>query len=88
MRGRVVIAGLAGALAFFAGALVSAAAQNYPIRPITLIVPYPPGGGVDLIGRLVGQQLSAALGQQVIVENRGGAGGMIGTQKPANSLCR
>ena len=43
-------------------------------------MPYPAGGGVDLIGRLVGQQLSAALGQQVVIENRGGAGGMIGTR--------
>lgn len=58
----------------------AASAQDYPNHPITLIVPYPPGGGVDLIGRLVGQRLSVALGQQVVVENRGGAGGMIGTR--------
>ena len=58
----------------------AAFAQDYPNHPITLIVPYPPGGGVDLIGRLVGQRLSKALGQQVVVENRGGAGGMIGTR--------
>jgi tripartite-type tricarboxylate transporter receptor subunit TctC len=62
-----------------------AAAQTYPTHPITLIVPYPPGGGVDLIGRLVGQRLSAALGQQVVVENRGGAGGMIGTRDIAHA---
>jgi tripartite-type tricarboxylate transporter receptor subunit TctC len=62
-----------------------AAAQGYPSRSVTLIVPFPPGGGVDLIGRLVGQQLSAALGQQVIVENRGGAGGMIGTRDIAHA---
>jgi len=60
-------------------------AQDYPTRPITLIVPYPPGGGVDLIGRLVAQRLSAALGQQVVVENRGGAGGMIGTRDLAKA---
>jgi tripartite-type tricarboxylate transporter receptor subunit TctC len=60
--------------------LGAAFAQDYPNHPITLIVPYPPGGGVDLIGRLVGQRLSKALGQQVVVENRGGAGGMIGTR--------
>ena len=58
---------------------------DYPTRPITLIVPYPPGGGVDLIGRLVAQKLTAALGQQVIVENRGGAGGMIGTRDIAKA---
>ncbi len=62
-----------------------AAAQDYPSHSVTLIVPFPPGGGVDLIGRLVGQQLSAALGQQVIVENRGGAGGMIGTRDIAHA---
>ncbi len=62
-----------------------ARAQDYPARPITLIVPFPPGGGVDLIGRLVGQRLSEALGQQVVVENRSGAGGMIGTRDIAHA---
>ncbi len=65
--------------------LGAASAHDYPNHPITLIVPYPPGGGVDLIGRLVGQRLSAALGQQVVVENRGGAGGMIGTRDIAKA---
>ena len=62
-----------------------AIAQDYPTRPITLIVPYPAGGGVDAMGRLVGQKLSAALGQQVVIENRGGAGGMIGTRDAAKA---
>jgi tripartite-type tricarboxylate transporter receptor subunit TctC len=57
-----------------------AASDDYPTRPITLIVPYPPGGGVDTMGRLIGHKLSIALGQQVVIENRGGAGGMIGTR--------
>lgn len=61
------------------------ATRDYPTRPITMIVPYPPGGGVDLIGRLVEERLTAALGQQVIVENRGGAGGMIGTRDLAKA---
>ncbi len=80
-------AGLAAALlaTFVSAPLTPAAAQSYPTHPITLIVPYPPGGGVDLIGRLVGQRLSAALGQQVVVENRGGAGGMIGTRDIAKA---
>jgi tripartite-type tricarboxylate transporter receptor subunit TctC len=63
-------------------ALVSVAsgvvAQDYPNKPIKLIVPYPPGGATDVIGRVMGQKLSAALGQQVVLENRAGAGGNIG----------
>jgi tripartite-type tricarboxylate transporter receptor subunit TctC len=59
---------------------LAGAADDYPNRPITLIVPYPAGGGVDTMGRLMGQKLSVALGQQVIIENRGGAGGMLGTR--------
>jgi tripartite-type tricarboxylate transporter receptor subunit TctC len=62
-----------------------AAAQNYPTRSITLIVPYPPGGGVDAMARVLGDKLSVALGQQVVVENRGGAGGNIGTRAVAKS---
>jgi tripartite-type tricarboxylate transporter receptor subunit TctC len=63
----------------------SAAAQDYPTRPITMIVPYPAGGGVDVMGRLIGAKLSIALGQQVVIENRGGAGGMIGTRDAARA---
>jgi tripartite-type tricarboxylate transporter receptor subunit TctC len=87
MQRRIVIAGFgAGALlCAFAGTSSLAVAQDYPTRPITLIVPYPPGGGVDVMGRLVGQRLSAALGQQVVIENRGGAGGMIGTRDLAKA---
>jgi tripartite-type tricarboxylate transporter receptor subunit TctC len=87
MIGRIfaVLAGSALLAAFVATPLQSAAAQDYPTHPITMIVPYPPGGGVDLIGRLVGQRLSAALGQQVVIENRGGAGGMIGTRDIAKA---
>jgi tripartite-type tricarboxylate transporter receptor subunit TctC len=62
-----------------------AVAEDYPTRPITMIVPYPAGGGVDAMGRIVGQKLSERLGQQVVIENRGGAGGMIGTRDAAKS---
>jgi tripartite-type tricarboxylate transporter receptor subunit TctC len=85
---QATIAGIAASAlmaSFVCAPLSQAQAQDYPTRPITLIVPYPAGGGVDLIGRLVGQRLSAALGQQVIVENRGGAGGMIGTRDVAKA---
>jgi tripartite-type tricarboxylate transporter receptor subunit TctC len=67
-------------LAVLQGGSFASAAEDYPTHPIVLIVPYPPGGGVDTMGRLIGQRLSVALGQQVIIENRGGAGGMLGTR--------
>jgi tripartite-type tricarboxylate transporter receptor subunit TctC len=59
---------------------VLAAAQGWPNRPIKMIVPFPPGGGTDFIARLVAKHLSDRLGQQVFVENRGGANGAIGLQ--------
>jgi len=58
----------------------AALAQDYPTRSITLIVPYPPGGGVDAMARIVADKLSAALGQQVVVDNRGGGSGLVGTR--------
>ena len=66
------------AAALFAAA--PARAEDYPSRKITLVVPYPPGGGVDAMARVMAQKLSEAFHQQVIVENRGGAGGTIGTR--------
>jgi len=54
--------------------------QAYPTKPIRLIVPFPPGGGVDFIGRIVGQKLSERLNQQVIIDNRAGANGIVGLQ--------
>jgi tripartite-type tricarboxylate transporter receptor subunit TctC len=59
--------------------------QNYPTRPIRIIIPWPPGQATDLAGRVVAQQLSTILGQQVIADNRPGAGGMIGTDMAAKS---
>ncbi len=92
MLHRAIFAGLlacALGVALICEAPLPAAAQSaapaYPTRPITLIVPYPAGGGVDVMGRLVGQKLSTALGQQVVIENRGGAGGMIGTRDAARA---
>ena len=57
-----------------------ARADDYPTRPITLIVPFPPGGSTTVMARNVADKLSAALGQQIVVENRGGAGGTLGTR--------
>lgn len=64
---------------------IPASADDYPVRPITLVVPYPAGGGVDTLARLIAPKLSGALGQQVIIENKGGAGGVIGTRATAHA---
>ncbi len=57
-----------------------AGAQDWPNKPVRFIVPYPPGGGTDVIARIVQEPLSRALGQQMLIENRGGAGGAVGTE--------
>jgi tripartite-type tricarboxylate transporter receptor subunit TctC len=69
---------LTGAAALVLAAAAPALAQSYPDRPIRLVVPYPPGGATDVIGRVVGQHLGTALGQSVVVENKAGAAGNIG----------
>jgi tripartite-type tricarboxylate transporter receptor subunit TctC len=62
-----------------------AATQSYPVRPITLIVPFPAGGGVDAVARIVAEKLSHALGRPIVIDNRGGAGGVIGTRMAARA---
>jgi tripartite-type tricarboxylate transporter receptor subunit TctC len=71
------------ALAFADGAIVPAAAQTYPSRPIRMIVPFPPAGPIDTMARLLGQQLSLRFSQQVVIDNRPGAGSMLGTKAAA-----
>ncbi len=66
-------------------ACTPALAQDYPSRPIKLVVPYAPGGSTDLLGRAVAQKMSESMGQPIIVENRGGGGGMIGSELVARA---
>jgi tripartite-type tricarboxylate transporter receptor subunit TctC len=68
-----------------AGSVAAAAAQPYPTHPIRLIVPYPPGGPTDLVGRTVNDLLARRLGQPVVVDNRGGAATVIGTELAARA---
>jgi tripartite-type tricarboxylate transporter receptor subunit TctC len=62
-----------------------ASAEDWPTRAVTMVVPFPPGGGTDVLGRIVGRRLSETLGQQVVIENIGGAGGMIGSARVAKA---
>jgi tripartite-type tricarboxylate transporter receptor subunit TctC len=81
MLKRLFAATLGGLLAWSA----SAAAQDWPTRPITMVVPFAAGGPVDTIGRIMAARMSELLGQQVIVENQGGAGGMTGAGRVAKA---
>jgi tripartite-type tricarboxylate transporter receptor subunit TctC len=66
-------------------ATLQAAAQNFPSRPLTMIIPFAAGGPTDVLGRVVGQRMSEILGQQVVIENIGGAGGMTGSKRVADA---
>lgn len=71
-------------LALFCAAMASA--QNYPNRPIRIVVPYPPGGGTDVVARTLAQKMTEVMGQQVLVDNRPGANGIIGSDAVAKAV--
>ena len=77
---------LAGRIALITGVVACASAQGYPSKPIRFVVPFAPGGGTDLIARTLSVRLSEALGQPVVVDNRAGAGGVIGADMVAKAL--
>jgi tripartite-type tricarboxylate transporter receptor subunit TctC len=81
LKRRIVIA----LAAIAAGVAAGAQAENYPSKPITMIVPFPAGGGSDILARIVAERMKATLGQPVIIENVGGAGGTIGTARVARA---
>jgi len=84
-RRRLLATAGGGAMAALAPVGAARAQADYPVRPVRIIVPFPAGGATDILGRLVGQKLTEALGQQFIVENKPGAGGNIGAALAAQS---
>ncbi|MDQ8729256.1 tripartite tricarboxylate transporter substrate binding protein [Bradyrhizobium sp. LHD-71] len=86
MKARLVKTFSVMALAISAACMVSPVLADYPDKPIRMIVPYAAGGGADNVARIIGQRLSVSLGQQVIVDNRSGAGGAIGADVVAKAV--
>jgi tripartite-type tricarboxylate transporter receptor subunit TctC len=82
---KIVLIAVTLAVAIAPPRFAAAETENYPVRTIRLIVPFPPGGSVDLIARLVAPRLAESLGQQVVVDNRSGASGNIGTELAARA---
>jgi tripartite-type tricarboxylate transporter receptor subunit TctC len=78
-------AACAATLLVCAGLPTVALAQTYPDKPVRFVVPYPPGGGTDVIARIVQERMGAVLGQQVVIDNKGGAGGSVGTELVAKA---
>jgi tripartite-type tricarboxylate transporter receptor subunit TctC len=74
----------AAAVALFA-AVAAAAPQDFPARPVRMVIPFPAGGSIDIVGRSIGQRWSAQLGQQIVIDNRAGAAGVIGMQVVAKA---
>jgi len=87
-KGKILIAVVRAAIwavALTAASTMPVFSQSYPSKPVRLVLPYPPGGGSDIIARPLAQLISASMGQQMIIENRGGAGGNIGMDAVAKS---
>lgn len=82
---RTLLSTVAAAAAWVAVAPVALAADNYPSRPIKLIVPFGAGGSTDIVARLLADKMGPILGQAVIIENKGGAGGSIGASEIAKA---
>jgi tripartite-type tricarboxylate transporter receptor subunit TctC len=81
----VQIMRVAAALALSGGALAASAAESYPNRPVRMVIPYSPGGAADVPGRIVAQKMSELLGQQIVIDNRPGAGSLIGAETVARA---
>jgi tripartite-type tricarboxylate transporter receptor subunit TctC len=83
--GNAMLKTITGVLAALAALTASASAQNYPTRPVTMVIPFAAGGPTDVLGRVVGARMSEILGQQVVIENVTGAGGQTGSKRVADS---
>src|SRR5688572_21604620 len=86
LRSDLRAAAVAMAFASTQTAALAAEQSSYPVRPVRLIIPFPPGGGNDVIGRMIATQLSGRLGRHVVVDNRGGGGGVLGSHIAAQAV--
>jgi tripartite-type tricarboxylate transporter receptor subunit TctC len=85
LRRRAVLAGLVGGYALARPGTVRASLAGWPDRPVRMLIPWPPGGGNDIVGRMVADRLGAALGKPVVAENRGGSNGVMGADMVAKA---
>jgi tripartite-type tricarboxylate transporter receptor subunit TctC len=85
MSRRIMLLGLACSTMWSSLALAQTAAPAYPVKPVRVIVPFPPGAGVDIVSRIVMPRVAESLGQSFVVDNRGGAGGIVGTEIAAKA---
>ena len=82
---KIILIAAAFGIAVLPVRFAGAQTEKYPSKPVRLIIPFPPGGSNDIVGRMIAAQLTERLGKQVVVDNRGGAGGIIGTETAAKS---